>query len=75
MTSTGAFKILSVAMIEVADSHQKTVDSLSVQCLGCDHVTTVGEGAIHHLSGGLVIHCENCGREQAVANGGLSSSE
>jgi len=72
MTVTGAFKILSFEMIDVAGSPHKVVDCVSAQCLRRSHVTTITDGAIHHLTGGLVIRCANCGREQAVANGGLS---
>lgn len=73
MTNTGVFKIISLKMISIPESVNKVVDCITARCLRCDYVTTVTDGAIHHLTGGLVIMCQNCGQRQAVASAGLSS--
>lgn len=72
MTNTGAFQILSFEMVRIPDVDDEVVDSITARCHKCGHVTTVNDGAIHHLSGGLVIDCAQCGNHQALSNAGLA---
>lgn len=74
MTNTGAFQILRFEMVRIPEAEDEVVDSITARCLRCGHVTTITDGAIHHLTGGLVMQCEQCSNRQALPNAGLSSA-
>lgn len=72
MTNTGAFQILSFDMVRIPEIDEEVVDSITARCRRCGHVTTVNDGAVHHLSGGLVMQCGQCSNRQALSNAGLA---
>ena len=72
MTNTGAFQILSFDMVRIPEMDEEVVDSITARCQRCGHVTTVNDGAVHHLSGGLVMQCGQCRNRQALSNAGLA---
>lgn len=74
MTNTGSFQILSFEMVGVSGADDELVHSVTARCHQCGHVTTITDGAIHHLAGGLVIQCEQCDNRQALPNAGLAPS-
>ncbi|MBJ7514960.1 MAG: hypothetical protein JHC82_01490 [Stenotrophomonas sp.] len=74
MTNTGAFQILRFEMVRIPHIDEEVVDSITARCQRCGHVTTVNDGAVHHLSGGLVMQCAQCRNRQALSNAGLLPS-
>lgn len=71
MTSTGAFRILSLELAPPSAPHPGSPTSVTVQCLRCQHVTMVDIDAARYLPGGVALICASCGNRQAVATPAL----
>ncbi len=68
MPDTGLFLITSFEASCNEDGTIQQLSAITAECRACGTVQTTADPHIHHIAGGTVLHCRNCGRQQAMSN-------
>jgi len=71
MPDTGLFYVLDLDSTRDSQGNILRVNSLSVRCNKCRHVSHFNAPDLESMPGGTLLKCAGCGERQAVSNARL----